>query len=422
MFGIRDVILSDETCLLFPTLLANQLRSSYKTNVWSRNRYLYAQANRIFWSDLLEISIVDRGLRNKCHNFKLRFERKSGSTLEVPIENIPKDSIALLSAQIEKRAPFCRNVSQLAEVGRFQDYQRGLLPGVMYNQLWESLTAKRIDATSFAPLVPNYKLQAGRLTVVRQIASGGFSAVYLAEEPDGTKVILKEFVLPYSADNELAKKAAEHFARESRLLTALRHEQIARVYDHFVEDGRNYLLLEYIKGNTLRQIIFNDGPLSESKVLSYAIQIAQILEFLHGQSVPIIHRDLTPDNLIVSDYGKLYLIDFGSANEFTGAATGTLVGKHAYMSPEQIRGKATPLSDVYSFGQTLYYCLTGSEPKPLMSSRLPQPQTKLSNKLDEVIQRCTELEDQKRIALPGLIGQLIDSEQYLHTDVSGSRA
>jgi tRNA A-37 threonylcarbamoyl transferase component Bud32 len=415
MFGVLDVIQSDRFSFLLPIVWLNP-RLRLKQYEGTRNAWLKYQHNRVFWSDLLELSIVDRSSHGKRHNFKLRLVRKSSSDLEIPIENIPKSSVALLAGEIEKNAPFCRNLSQLAEIARFQDYQKGLLPGVMYEQLWESLTAKRIDATSFAPLVPNYKLQGGRLTIVRQIASGGFSAVYLAEEPDGAKVILKEFVLPFNADHDLAKKASEHFAREARLLKALRHRQIARVYDHFVEEGRNYLLVEYIKGRTLRQLVFDEGPQAEHIVLSYAIQLAQILEYLHGQEVPIIHRDLTPDNLIVGEYGKLFLIDFGSANEFTGAATGTLVGKHAYMSPEQVRGKTTPLSDIYSFGQTIYYGLTAAEPKPLMSSKLPRAQTKLGVRLNQVIQQCTELEAEKRVTLPALINSLIDSSQYQEPD------
>lgn len=188
----------------------------------------------------------------------------------------------------------------------------------------------------------------------------------------------------------------------------MRHKQIARVYDHFVEQGRHYLLIEQIRGRTLRQIVFEEGPQSEEKVLSYSIQIAEILDYLHNQELPIIHRDLTPDNLIVNEYGKLFLIDFGSANEFTGTATGTLVGKHAYMSPEQVRGKATPASDIYSFGQTICYCLSACDPKPLMSSSLPQAETTLSKKLNRVIQKCTELEEAKRFTLSELRESLLD--------------
>lgn len=409
LFSVRDVILSDRFSLFAPLNSMRRRRPARSEKIASFAPTIVPLYNRIFWNDLLEVSIADQPYKAGEHRFCLNLTRKSGSELSLPIRNIPKESIDLLSREIEKNAPFCRNLSQLAEIGRFQDYERGTLPGVTYEQLWETLITRRIEATSFAPLKPNNKLKNGRLTVIRQIASGGFSSVYLVEEADGTKMILKEFVLPFSADKEIAAKAGEHFKREARLLTALRHEQIARVYDHFVEDGRNYLLMEYIRGRTLRQLVFDEGPQSEEKVLAYALQIADILQYLHGQAIAIVHRDLTPDNLIVSEYGKLYLIDFGSANEFTGAATGTLVGKHAYMAPEQVRGKSSPESDVYSFGQTIYYCLSACEPKALMSSRLSRSATPLLKKLDKLVQDCTELDLERRITLPKLTTDLLSS-------------
>jgi tRNA A-37 threonylcarbamoyl transferase component Bud32 len=421
LFGVKDVILTDQLSLVVPTVwlwpeIASTKGSKYrqeKTKDKEHSRATLDQQDyllgyrRIFWSELVELSVVDRpdGTGQTC--FYLRLERKSGLELYVPLRNIPKESIALLAREIEKNAPFCRNLSQMAEVGRFQDYQDRLLPGVTYDQLWESLTTKTIGATSFAPLKPNCKLQNGRLTIVRQIASGGFSAVYLTEEADGAKFILKEFVLPFGADQEIADKAGEHFSREARFLKALRHKQIARVYDHFIEESRNYLLIEYIRGRSLRQLVFEEGPQAAETVLSFAIQIAEILEYLHRQPIPIIHRDLTPENLIVSEYGTLFLIDFGSANEFVGAATGTLVGKHAYMPPEQIRGKATPSSDIYALGQTIYYCLTACEPKALMTSSLARSESALAKKVDEIIRRCTELEAERRMTLTEVVEALL---------------
>ncbi len=396
-FGVRDFIVTDQFNMTIPMAINIKRKKNGHANGVRKYHYL------IFWSDLEELTIIERPSKNRSCRFYLKLARKSGYDCEIPIRDIPKESIEVLSRQIEKHAPFCRNLSQLAEVSRFQDFEQGLLPGITDDQLWQSLTTKSIDATSFAPLKPNSKLQNDRLTIIRQIASGGFSAVYLAEESDGTKFVLKEFVLPFCADQKLAKKASEHFAREAHFLKTLRHEQIAKVYDHFVEADRNYLLMEYIRGCTLRQLVFDQGPLAEEKILAIAIQLVQILEYLHNQEVPIIHRDLTPDNIILNEYSKLFLVDFGSANEFLGAATGTLVGKHAYMSPEQIRGKATPASDLYSFGQTIFFCYSGREPTPLMSSRPIQRESKLSQRLRQVIEKCTELEARQRFTLPEVI-------------------
>src|SRR5207237_6197438 len=112
--------------------------------------------------------------------------------------------------------------------------------------------------------------------------------------------------------------------------------------------------------------IRQNGAQKETTVLKWAAEVAEILTYLHKRNPPIIHRDLTPDNLVLKNEGTVHLIDFGAANQFVGTATGTLVGKQAYIAPEQLRGKADLQSDLYSLGGTLHYLLTGKDPIPLM--------------------------------------------------------
>jgi serine/threonine protein kinase len=132
-----------------------------------------------------------------------------------------------------------------------------------------------------------------------------------------------------------------------------------------------------------------------------------------------VHRDIAPDNLVVSNAGKIYLIDFGSANEFVGNATGTLVGKHAYMAPEQIRGKATPQSDIYSLGQTLYFCLEGGPPVPIKSSHASKCETEVEKSMDKVIRACTQLDAANR---PASIAQIVAMLEEPFVVVAGSQS
>ena len=111
---------------------------------------------------------------------------------------------------------------------------------------------------------------------------------------------------------------------------------------------------------------------------------------------PVLHRDLTPDNLVAREGGQIVLIDFGAANEFIGQATGTFVGKQAYIAPEQFRGKATTASDIYAFGATLYYLLTGLDPEALSQSTPRATNEAISEALDTLIKDCTALEETKR--------------------------
>jgi serine/threonine protein kinase len=120
------------------------------------------------------------------------------------------------------------------------------------------------------------------------------------------------------------------------------------------------------------------------------------LSYLHSMEPVVIHRDLTPDNLICSEQGRIFLIDFGAANDAIGTATGTMVGKQSYISPEQFRGKAVAASDIYAFGGTLHFLLTGKDPIPLSSSHPRALNPLVSRDVDQFIARCTQQNDHDR--------------------------
>jgi tRNA A-37 threonylcarbamoyl transferase component Bud32 len=267
-----------------------------------------------------------------------------------------------------------------------------------FTSMWQEELGSHMAATTFVPLAKGAPIQSGRLKVIALLASGGLSAVYLAETFDRKMVILKESVVPQHVDEKTKEKAQELFEREARLLLKLEHPQIARVVDHVHESGRDYLVLEYIPGQSLRQVVKRSGPQDEQTVLRWTGEIANILGYLHGLEPPIIHRDLTPDNLVLKDDGTVALIDFGAANEYVGAATGTLIGKQAYMSPEQFRGKASPASDIYALGGTLHFLLTGQDPEALSVSHPRVQRPDLSPDIDNFVSMCTEEEEDSRLA------------------------
>jgi serine/threonine-protein kinase len=263
--------------------------------------------------------------------------------------------------------------------------------------MWEEELARRFSSTAFVPLEPGSQLRSGKLIVVKQLAFGGLSAVYLVQENGCDLRVIKEATVPRSANEALRREAERHLARESELLAKLRHPHLAQVLDYFLEDGKHYLLLEYIGGQDLRQLVKQHGPQPVEKVLDWAMQMCEVLEFLHGADPPIIHRDFTPDNLVLKNDGSVVVIDFGASNEFIGTATGTLVGKQAYIAPEQFRGKATCKSDVYALGATLFFLLTGRDPIPLSQSRVRAILPAIPSKFDDLIAVLTELEPDKRI-------------------------
>ncbi len=268
--------------------------------------------------------------------------------------------------------------------------------GLTYTELWEDELKRRFKAAAFMPLSPGLIMKGGSLTVVRQLALGGLSAVYLCQLDGKKLVVLKESVVPEDAKAELKDKAREMFAREAQLLMKISHPHIVQVLDYFVEGGRSYLMLDYVSGQDLRQYVKQNGRLREFQVIEWAKQIAAILAYLHNQEPPILHRDFTPDNLVVCADQSIVAIDFGAANEFIGNATGTFVGKQAFIAPEQFRGKACIQSDIYAFGGTIFYLLTGEDPEALSQSE-PSEMLEISPGLNRLVADCTALELDGRI-------------------------
>lgn len=266
-----------------------------------------------------------------------------------------------------------------------------------YTEMWDEELSRRFSSTAYVPLEPGSLLRDGRLKVINQLSFGGLSAVYLCQLNQRDLVVVKEAVVPQDSDDEVEKKALELFEREARLLMRLDHASIARVLDCFVDGGRHYLTIEYHNGQDLNQFVKQHGAQSADTVLGWGIEIATILEYLHSQDPPIIHRDVTPDNLVLGIDGSLIMIDFGAANEFLGTATGTLVGKQSFIAPEQFRGKATVQSDLYALGCTLYFLLTAKEPLPLSASHPRSINESVSAEIDELVAALTHMELNGRI-------------------------
>lgn len=355
---------------------------------------------QLSWSDLsqADLSSSPDGADNSASNLKLCF--LSAAAVKIDLKSISKLEQEQLLMAIEFWSKPNTMTEQLVEFHRQLQNENKGIEKVSYTRLWEDELSRRFRTTTFVPLEPGAILHSGSLIISRQLAFGGLSAIYLAKRDGKDFVVLKEVNLPANAEPALKQKAEQLFQREAQLLMKLAHKQIAQVLDHFVEGGRSYLLLEYVNGQDLRQFVQQHGRQSESIVLTWAIQIAAILDYLHSQPVPIIHRDLTPDNLILHQDGTLVLIDFGAANEFIAEATSTIVGKQAYMPPEQLRGKTTIKSDYYAFGATLYFLLTGDDP-PALSVLHPGEKVAIAKHLDEFVALITELNPDDRLGSHG---------------------
>ncbi len=206
-----------------------------------------------------------------------------------------------------------------------------------------------------------------RYLIIRLAGRGGMSAIYLAldRNQNNRKVAIKE-MSQENLDDEERNDALMRFQQEARLLERLTHRNLPQVYDAFNSGGRSFLVMDYIEGQTLLQVLQTAGqPLPVEQVLHYADQLCDVLTYLHQQNPPIIFRDLKPTNVMVNQDGHVYLIDFGIARLFKeGQPQDTMVlGSPGYAPPEQHGiGQTGPRSDLYALGATLHCCLTNHDP------------------------------------------------------------
>jgi eukaryotic-like serine/threonine-protein kinase len=194
----------------------------------------------------------------------------------------------------------------------------------------------------------------GKYKILSTIGSGGFGTVYLAEDTwIDKKVALK---VPHKQGVDFGE-----LLREPRLLASLNHPNIVTIMTAEKQENVFFIVMEFVPGETLEAVITRDGALDVTLALDYTCQICNAVDHAHRQGV--LHRDLRPSNVLVSDSGMLKVADFGTSRFLEIAAHGTtVIGSPPYMAPEQFHGKAVFASDLYSLGVTMFQMMTGELP------------------------------------------------------------
>ena len=205
----------------------------------------------------------------------------------------------------------------------------------------------------------------GRYQLGQLLGSGGFGAVYLAEDlrlqrPVAIKICSTRRLPPEEAD-----EAARLFEQEALTLARLRHPGLTAVWDYFGQGDEYYLVMEYVPGETLRELLARSGgSLPVPLAIDYAGQLCDVLRYLHTRPDPIVFRDLKPGNIMVTPSGELKLIDFGIARLFSPDKISDTAqfGTPGYAPPEQYGSQTEPRSDIYSLGVVTHQMLTGHNP------------------------------------------------------------
>jgi serine/threonine-protein kinase len=249
-----------------------------------------------------------------------------------------------------------------------------------------------------------------RYAVERRLGQGGMATVDLAEDTElGRHVAVKRLFLSLAGDRVFEQR----FYREARMAAALSHPNLVAVYDVGEEDGLPYIVMEYVDGESLAELMAREGPIAADRAVDLLLQVCAGLE--HAHAAGLVHRDIKPQNLLVRRDGVVKVADFGIARTLDATRltqAGTVLGTAAYLAPEQAAGeRVTAAADLYSLGVVGYELLSGATPyrvetlADLVVERRPPPPAidDAPPHIDRALRRCLAVDPAER---PGTAGEL----------------
>ena len=247
-----------------------------------------------------------------------------------------------------------------------------------------------------------------RYYITRVIKAGGQGSVFETIGDDGQVYAVKEMIDNFTNPKDRLE-AVDRFEAEAKMLRRLSHARIPKVYADFKDEGRQYLAMEFVRGEDLEEVIRkHPGGLPEQQVLEWADEICDVLGYLHNHKPePIIFRDMKPSNVMIEPDGKVKLIDFGIAKVFERTERGTQIGTPGYAPPEQYQGLATVESDIYALAATLHHMLTGRDPRDEPPFSFPPVyglKPAISKRTSEALQKALQMNPEDRFQSIGEFG------------------
>jgi len=239
-----------------------------------------------------------------------------------------------------------------------------------------------------------------RYYITRVIKAGGQGSVFETIGDDGKVYAVKEMIDNFTNPKDRTE-AIDRFEAEAKMLRRLNHPRIPKVYADFKDEGRQYLAMEFVRGEDLEEVIRKQpNGLPEKQVLEWADQLCDVLDYLHNHKPePIIFRDMKPSNIMIEPDGGVKLIDFGIAKVFQRTERGTQIGTPGYAPPEQYQGLATVESDIYALAATLHHMLTGRDPRDEPPFSFPPVyglKPTISKRTSEALQRSLQMRPEDR--------------------------
>jgi outer membrane protein assembly factor BamB/tRNA A-37 threonylcarbamoyl transferase component Bud32 len=293
----------------------------------------------------------------------------------------------------------------------------------------EPKETKHMESEQGALAVPDSSLKPGqvlqsRYRILGIIGMGGMGAVYQARDlnfQNVTRVCAVKEMINLAQDPQLREQTVKNFEREAETLALLSHPAIPQIYDYFSFGDRAYLVMEFIQGRDLEQILNStDKFLPVEQVLKWAIAICDVLSYLHNNQPPVVFRDMKPANVMIDHRRQVRLIDFGIAKQFQIGQPGTMIGTEGYSPPEQYKGEASPAGDIYALGATLHHLLTRRDPRlepPFSFDQRPiqQYNSDVPEALTSIVMRALDYETKKRYSSAEAMKQSLEAVQAAFT-------
>jgi len=280
-----------------------------------------------------------------------------------------------------------------------------------------------------------------RYRIKETLGQGRLATTYLAADERTAKLCVVKQLSVHRAYSESTKdvgsvsgsdaaKVVELFEREGRILAHLDHPRIPKHVDRFTietgDDTQLHLVQEYVDAQSLAQLVEAGRHFTEREVEQIALQVADILAYLHDRSPPLVHRDIKPSNILYGDGGEVFLIDFGAVKDRLvqyGLEGSTIVGTYGYMPLEQYQGDAVPASDIYSLGATLIAVLAHLEPSEIgrRGSQLDfRPHVNVSPRFADVLAKMVEPDVARRYHTTSALKQALEALRSPSTAVAPS--
>lgn len=264
----------------------------------------------------------------------------------------------------------------------------------------------------------------GKYKILNEIGHGGMSTVYLAINEKANKPwAIKEVRKSCRKDFQVIRQS---LLMEMELLKKLKHPRLPSIVDVIDEKENLLIVMDYIEGNTLEKILLEQGAQKQETVVEWAIQLCEVLEYLHTREPAIIYRDMKPANVMLKSDNSVVLIDFGTAREYKEQNTGdtTCLGTQGYAAPEQFgtMGQTDARTDIYCLGATMYHLVTGHNPSepPYEMYPITKWNSKLSTGLEQIIEKCTSRNPQDRYQSVSELRYAL--EHYRDMDISAVEA